>query len=438
MQLFTFRGGVHPYEGKELTKDEPIRLVHPKRDLVYPLSQHVGAPAIPIVKIGESVLAGQLIAKADGFLSSPIYASVSGTVKNIVSHRKPDGQMAQCIVIENDGTYQETEYGIPASIEELSPEEIRLLIQNAGIVGLGGAGFPTHAKLTPKDPDAIEYVIANCAECEPYLTSDYRKMIETPEELIQGLKIVLRLFPKAKGILAVEDNKVDCAVALEKLLHGDRKIEVKVLKTKYPQGSERQLIYAATGRAIHAGMLPSDVGCIVHNVDTLCAISQAVTKGRPLLEKTMTITGDAIAKPCNLKVPLGTNYLDLVEEAGGFKEEPEKMISGGPMMGIAIHDLDVPVIKTSSALLCMTLDEVSVYEPSACISCGKCAQVCPGRVIPAKLAKFSENQDKESFIKWNGMECCECGCCSFICPAKRHLTQSIKMMRHQILEDRRK
>ena len=312
------------------------------------------------------------------------------------------------------------------------------MIREAGIVGMGGAGFPTAVKLSPKEPEKIEYVIVNCAECEPYLTSDYRKMLEEPEKLIGGLKVALSLFENARGILAVEDNKPDCITRLKYLTRNENKITVKALKTKYPQGSERQLIYATTGRAINSSMLPADAGCVVNNVDTVIAIYNAVMEGKPLMYRIVTVTGDAIANPQNFKVRIGTNYHELVEEAGGFKEPPVKIVSGGPMMGFGIFDLDVPATKTSSALLCMTKDEVSAMEPSACINCGKCVEVCPGRVVPRKLADYAEHYDEEAFVKNNGMECCECGCCSYVCPAKRPLTQVIKSMRKMQLAKKKK
>ncbi len=434
----TFSGGIHPYDGKDLSKDKPIKDVLPKGDLVYPLSQHIGAPAVPIVQKGDYVLTGQKIAEAAGFVSAPIYATVSGTVKAIEPRRVTVGDNVQAIVIENDGKYDEVDYGECKPLEQLTKEEIIKKVQEAGIVGMGGAGFPTHVKLSPKEPDKIEYVIANCAECEPYLTSDYRRMIEEPQKVIDGLKCVLALFDNAKGILAVEDNKPDCVKILKDLTKDEDRITVKALKTKYPQGAERQLIYAATGRAINSDMLPADAGCIVNNVDTLVAINAAVRENKPLMYRIVTVTGDAIADPRNFRVRIGTNYHELVEEAGGFKAEPEKIVNGGPMMGFAIFDLDVPTTKTASALLCMTHDEVSEKPESPCINCGRCVDVCPGRVVPSRLADFAARGDKESFQKWNGMECCECGCCSFICPAKRQLTQQIKSMRKMVLADRRK
>ena len=275
MAKLTFVGGIHPYDGKDLSKDKPIQDVLPKGEMVYPLSQHIGAPAKPIVAKGDRVLAGQKIAESGGFVSAPIYASVSGTVKTIETRRVVTGDLIQSIVIDNDGLYESEEFHPYAPVDKLQKEEIIDIVKEAGIVGMGGAGFPTHVKLSPKDPDKIEYVIANCAECEPYLTSDYRRMMEEPDKLIGGLKIMLKLFDNAHGILAVEDNKPDCISLLKQMTKNDPQITVKALKTKYPQGAERQLIYATTGRKINSSMLPADVGCIVDNVDTVVALYRA-------------------------------------------------------------------------------------------------------------------------------------------------------------------
>lgn len=438
MATLTFKGGIHPYDGKDLTKDKPIRQVLPKGDLVYPLSQHIGAPAVPLVKKGDRVLTGQKIAEAGAFVSAPVHATVSGTVKAIEPRRVVTGDNVMSIVVENDGLYEEVEYAPALDLQTSTREEIIERIKEAGIVGMGGAGFPTFIKLSPKKPEKIDYVIVNCAECEPYLTSDYRRMIEEPEKLIKGLKVSLSLFPKAQGIMAVEDNKKDCIELLKKMTGDDNRITVKALKTKYPQGAERQLIYAATGRKINSSMLPADAGCVVNNVDTVVAIYYAVFEGKPLMERIVTVTGDAIKHPRNFKVRIGTNYHELIEQAGGFKAEPVKIISGGPMMGFGIFELDVPTTKTASALLCLSKDDVSAMEPTACIKCGRCVEVCPGRVLPNKLMVAAIHGDEETFLKLNGMECCECGCCSFICPAKRPLTQTIKSMRKMQLAKKKK
>ena len=438
MSLLTFKGGVHPNDGKALAKDKAIVQVQPKGDLVYPMSQHIGAPAVPIVAKGDHVLRGQMIAEAGGFVSAPIYASVSGTVKVIEPRFTPAGSKVNSIVIENDGEYEEVEYSTPKAVSEMSKEEILNAIGDAGIVGMGGAGFPTKVKLSPKEPDKIDYIIANCAECEPYITADYRQILEHGEELVEGMKIILRLFDNAKGLFGVEDNKPDCISLLKQMTKNDPQITVKALKTKYPQGAERQLIYATTGRKINSSMLPADVGCIVDNVDTVVAIYRAVTEGRPLMERIVTVTGDAVANPRNFRVPIGMSYQELLDVAGGFKQDPEKIICGGPMMGFGMFDLNVPTTKTSTALLALTQDDVSAMEPSPCINCGRCVEACPGRIVPSLLATYAEHFDEESFVEHNGMECCECGCCSFVCPAKRPLTQEIKSMRKIQLAKKKK
>ena len=434
----TFKGGVHPYEGKELAKDQPIVEVLPKGDLVYPLSQHIGAPATPVVAVGDKVLKGQKIAEAGGFVSSPIYASASGTVKAIEPHRVAVGDMVNSIVIENDGAFEEVEYTPCEDVTALSKEEIVNKVKEAGVVGMGGAGFPTHVKLSPKEPEKIEYVIANCAECEPYLTSDYRQMMEYTDQIVEGLKVMLTLFDNAKGVICIEDNKPDCIEKLTELVKDEPRIEVCPLQTKYPQGGERQLIYAVTGRAINSKMLPADAGCIVDNVETIIAVYRAVKLGRPVTNRISTITGDAIANPGNFLYSIGTSYAELVEAAGGFKTQPEKIISGGPMMGFAMFSLDIPTTKTSSSLLCLSKDEVSKVEPSACINCGRCVEACPEQLIPSRLAKFSNNGLAEAFESWHGLECVECGSCSFVCPARRQLAQSIKTMKKQVLAAKRK
>ncbi len=438
MARFTFAGGIHPYDGKDLSKNKPIKEVLPGPLLYYPLSQHIGAPATPIVEKGQRVLAGEKIAEAGGFVSVPIHASVSGTVKGIEQHRNAVGDMVPCIVVENDNQYEEAPPLHQTVSENMTREQIIEYVKEAGIIGMGGAGFPTHVKLSPKDPSAIDCVIVNCAECEPYLTSDYRKMIEEPEKLIRGLAIELSLFPGANGYLAVEDNKPDCIRILREKARKFDNIFVRPLKTKYPQGSERQLIYATTGRKINSKKLPADAGCIVNNVDTVIAIHNAVDMGRPLYERIVTVTGDAVKNPQNFKVRTGTLYSTLLEAAGGFKTEPEKIISGGPMMGFAMFDIEVPVAKSSSALLCLTKDEVSANEPSPCINCGRCTEVCPSRLVPSRLADISDNFDEESFLAMNGLECVECGSCSYVCPAKKQLAQSIKTMRKTALANARK
>lgn len=435
----TFRGGVHPLEGKELSCNLPIKTVMPKGDMVFPMSQHIGAPATPVVAKGDKVLVGQKIGEASGFISANICSSVSGIVKAVEPRMLLNGSQATCVVIENDGDYTGVEgLGEDRDYTKLTNDEIREIVKEAGIVGMGGAGFPTNVKLTPPNPDDIEYILVNGAECEPYLTSDYRQMLECPEEIVGGLKVILKLFDKAKGLICIEDNKPEAIAKMQSCVQNESRIEVKVLKTKYPQGGERTLISAATGRKIYSKKLPADAGCVVDNISTVIAIYRAVCKRTPLITRVMTLTGDAFKCPVNVNVRLGCCHADLVEEGGGFETEPVKIISGGPMMGFAMFDLNVPVTKTSSSLLAMTKDEVAANEPSPCIRCGRCVEACPGNLVPQKMALAASHNDYDTFVQLNGMECYECGSCTYVCPAKRPLTQTFKQARQHVMAQNRK
>ena len=435
----TFRGGVHPYDGKDLSKDKPVIRLLPKGDLVFPMVQHIGAPAKPLVAVGDSVLVGQKIAEAGGFISSCIISSVSGTVKAIEQRLTVSGAMVESIIVENDHQYTTIEgFGEERDYKQFSKAEIREMIKEAGIVGMGGAGFPTHVKLTPKDDSAIDTVIVNCAECEPYLTSDYRVMMEKGEKIVGGLKVILSLFENATGIIAIEDNKPEAIEKMSAFVAGEDRIRVQVLKTKYPQGAERHLIYACTGRKINSSMLPADAGCVVNNADTTLAVYRAVCETTKLIRRVITVTGDAVKEPQNYSVRIGTNYSELLEAAGGFTEQPEKIISGGPMMGLAIYTTDLPVTKTSSALLAFKKDQVAMTETGPCIRCGRCVEVCPSNLIPQQMMIYAERFDDANFEAINGMECYECGCCTYVCPAGRKLTQAFKQTRRSILDQRKK
>ncbi|WP_313154717.1 electron transport complex subunit RsxC [Lacrimispora sp.] len=439
MGLATFKGGIHPFEGKELSENKPVQVLQPKGEMVFPLSQHIGAPAKPLVAAGDQVLVGQKIGEPGGFISACVISSVSGTVKTIEPRLVANGSMVQSIIIENDGKYQTVDgFGKERDPKTLSKEEIRNLVKEAGVVGLGGAGFPTHVKLAPKDESKLDTIIVNGAECEPYLTSDYRMMLEEPESIIKGLNIILQLFDNAKGVIAIESNKPEAIKLMTELIKDEPRITVCPLQTKYPQGGERTLIYAVTGRKINSTMLPADAGCMVDNVDTVISIYNAVAKSIPLIRRIITVTGDAVANPQNYNVRTGTSYSELLEASGGFKTEPEKVISGGPMMGQALFDFNIPVTKTSSALTCMTKDEVAGNAPTACIRCGRCVKVCPGNIVPQLIMEAAERSDMERFVKLNGMECCECGCCAYICPARRPLTQAFKEMRKEVAASRKK
>ncbi|GMQ64979.1 electron transport complex subunit RsxC [Vallitalea maricola] len=438
MGALTFKRGIHPSHSKDFTEKKPIKIYMPKGDLVFPMLQHIGAPCKPLVKKGDKVLMGQKIGEPQGFVSSPIHATVSGTVKAIKDVLHPNGSKVQGIVIENDGEYTEIEMKERKDYKNLSREEIINIIKEAGIVGMGGATFPTFIKLSPPPEKKIDHIIVNGAECEPYLTSDHRIMIEETQRVVKGLEIILHLFPNAKGVIGIEDNKPDAIKAMKEAVGGISNISVATLKTKYPQGAEKQLIYSITKREVPSGGLPADVGCIVQNIDTVVAIHRAVLRGRPLMRRIVTVSGGAIKEPQNFKVRIGTSYRELIEAAGGFTEEPAKVISGGPMMGLALFSLDVPVIKGSSSILCLTKKEATVNEESNCIRCGKCVSICPMNLLPLELNKFAINNEDDLFVKYKGMNCIECGACSYICPSNRHLTHSIRTTKRTIMAKKKK
>ncbi|MDE6471313.1 MAG: electron transport complex subunit RsxC [Eubacterium sp.] len=437
--LKTFKKGVHPYEGKELSKDCPIQCIEAESVMVYPLSQHIGAPAKAVVAKGDRVLKGQLIAEAGGFISAPVFSSVSGTVKAIEQRLVVNGNMVDCIVIENDMLGETVDgFGEERNIEGLSANDIVDIVKNAGIVGLGGAGFPTGVKISPKNVDEVDTLIINAAECEPYLTSDYRLLIEKSDDIIKGIKAVLKALPNAKAVIGIENNKSDAIKLLEEKTACEDKISVCPLKTKYPQGGERQLIFAITGRKINSKMLPADKGCVVINTGTCYAIYEAVYKNMPLIHNILTITGEAVNQPCNFDVPLGVSHSYVLEKAGGAKDDVVKFISGGPMMGMAMSTLDVPVVKTSSSILAFSKDDAAALAQSACIHCGRCVKACPANLVPQMLAKSVRAGDVEKFDSLGGFECMECGSCTYVCPAKIPLTQMFRLGKVKVREMRAK
>lgn len=428
MKGLTFKKGIHPDYHKELTAGCAIEQMLPKGELVFPMSQHIGAPCTPIVKKGDHVYMGQKIGEENGFVSTPIHSSVSGTVKGIETRMTLKGVRETCVVIENDKLYEESPeiaYQVKAIDESLTKEVLISCVKEAGIVGMGGATFPTHVKLSTPIDKKVAYILVNGAECEPYLTSDYRVMLENGKEIIEGLKILKHVFKEAQLIIGIEDNKQDAFECMKHLAEGTE-VQVKLLHTKYPQGSEKHLIYALTKKEVPSGKLPIEVGCIVHNIDSIVAIYRAITRGQPIMRRIITVSGSGVKKPGNLEVKIGTSFREVLERAEIDLEKTVKIIAGGPMMGIAISDIDVPVVKGTSAILCLTKEEVKEEEPSQCIRCGKCVDVCPMGLMPNSLQKNAIYSHYETFLKQNGMDCIECGCCAFICPAKREIVQSIR------------
>ncbi len=446
MSLPTFRGGIHPEEHKTETEHCAIKVILPEKglEMIYPMIQHLGAPNTPIVQKSDRVLMGQKLGDSDAYVSSPIFASVSGTVTDIRDTLTPTGITSKAVVVENDALFEEDKaLQVPLSYEIPDRETLLKRIREAGIVGLGGAGFPTHVKLSPPPEKRVDTIIINASECEPFLTTDHRVLLEEADRIVHGFDLVLSMFPDAQGIIAIENNKPDAIeklraeITVDRVVHKKR-MKVVALTTKYPQGAEKQLIYACTGREVPSGGLPADIGCIVNNVDTIIAIDRAIRRSRPIMRKIVTVVGGAVNNPGNYKIRLGMKYGDMMNAIGGFKSKPYKMISGGPMMGVAMYSLDVPVIKTSSALICFTEEEGRLKPESNCIRCGKCVSACPMNLMPLDLNRFVLQGDLESFKGYNGLDCIECGSCSYICPAKRHLAQSIRATRRDLMAKARK
>lgn len=439
----TFRGGVHPDDQKGFSRDSGLVEYTATGDMVFPLSQHIGKPASPVVKRGDEVLAGQLIAEAGGFISANILSSCSGKVKAIEKRRNITGALVDCIVIANDGQYN-TVPGLGEDVDwrELSAQEIIAKVKDAGIVGMGGAGFPTNVKLMPKNPDAIRYIIANGAECEPYITADDQLMRTHARGIVEGMKIILKIFPKAKGVICIEQNKPEAIAAMRKASAKVKNITVQPMKVKYPQGGERSLIQAIAGVNFKGRELPADVGCIVDNVATIYAIYEAVARNTPLMKRCISITGDGIAHPQNFITRIGTSHKELIEAAGGIREDVtvKKVLSGGPMMGFAVTDLDAPVQKANNALTILDEDEVeeAEQEATACIRCGRCIRVCPVGLAPCEMSDAAERGDFDRYEnKLYGLECISCGSCTFICPAKKPLMQTFKQAKSEIMAAKR-
>lgn len=432
----TFKGGLHIPDYKAATNKLPIKQIEGADVHIYPVIQHIGAPAEVKVSVGDKVLVGDVLADSDAFVSAPIHSSVSGVVTAIKEYPHPSGKNINSIFVENDKKYTVSESIKPKNPEKMTKKEMIDVIRNAGIMGMGGAGFPTHVKLNVPEDKKITHVIVNGSECEPYLTSDHRRMLESAEEVLDGLEICMKLLGLEKGYIGVEENKKNAIKKLKKVKKDN--IMVVALKTKYPQGGEKQLIKAITGKKVPSGGLPSDVGAIVLNVDTVTNISRAFRTGMPVIKRVVTLSGDCMSEPQNFEVRIGMPVSDLIEKAGGLTKEPQKVIIGGPMMGTAQYTLDIPVIKTTSAILAMS-KATKVYDSNkACIRCGRCVKHCPMNLMPLYLNKYISEGNLNMAEKYNVLDCMECGVCAYVCPGRQSPVYNIRAAKQQILENRRK
>jgi electron transport complex protein RnfC len=428
----SFRGGVHPDDRKRYTAAKPIEAAPLPDKVIIPTRQHIGAPCAPVVKVGDLVKKGQVIAEAQAFVSSPVHASLSGKVVEIADYPHPVFGFCQAIVIENDGADEWAE-GLPLSHDwqELDAAAIKDIIRQAGIVGMGGATFPTHVKLAPPPEKPIDAFILNGAECEPYLTADHRVMLEETARVVTGMRIAMKALGVAKGYIGIEENKPDAITAMVAAAKSAG-ITVVPLKTKYPQGAEKTLIKVILDREVPAGGLPMDVGAVVQNVGTMVAVTNAVERGLPLVERVATVTGGAIAEPKNLLLRIGTTFAQAVELCGGFAVPPAKLIMGGPMMGMAQCRLDVPVIKGTSGILALSADDVNAGEERPCIRCGRCVEACPMGLVPSMLSILGQRGLYEvAKAEYNLLDCVECGSCVYTCPAKRNIVHYVKYLKAQ-------
>lgn len=437
--LFKFKGGVHPDYNKELCRDKTIRIMPLPALLKVSMSQHLGAPAKPLVKKGDLVLKGQLIGESSGFISANVHSPTSGKV--VAVEEAPTAPGAQCmsISIEPDGADKWIDglQGI-SNWREASNKDLITAVFNAGIVGMGGAGFPTNVKLSPPPEKKISTLIINGAECEPYLTADHRLMVEQAAKIWEGCQIIQKILGADKIIIAIEDNKPEAVAAMEKAMASTSlDASIVVLKTEYPQGAEKQQIFSAIGREVPSGGLPMDVGAVVENVGTVTAVYDAVVKGLPLIERVTTVTGLPVAEPGNILNRIGTSFKDLIDVCGGFKTKPGKLIAGGPMMGFAQPGLDLTTTKTTSGILSLRPEDSCSYTSMPCISCGRCIEACPMKLVPSEMSQFIESEDFEGAEAINVMDCIECGCCAFECPAQRPLVQHMRQGKAFVMAKRR-
>lgn len=431
--LKSFVGGVHPLEYKELSQEKEFEYLPLPKEIFIPLGQHIGKPAKPLVKKKEEVKAGSVVAEADGFISAPIHTSLSGKVKKVESGPNLAGYPKEGITITVAEEQEKVNLAKldPANIE---PEQIRERVKEAGIVGQGGAAFPTYVKLTPPQGKKIDYIILNGCECEPYLTRDYRFMVEMPEKVVSGLKLIMKAIGVDKGIIGIENNKPEAIKVLKEAVKHEQGISVEVLETKYPQGAEKMLIKAVTNREVPPGKLPLDVGCLIQNIGTSVAIHDSVVNGEPELYAALTVTGKGIKEPKNLFVPVGTPIKDVIEYCGGINDDAVKIVAGGPMMGMAQHDLSSPVMKATSGLLVLTQEEVNATQETSCLRCGKCVEACPLGLLPTKISRLSQLEMFEEAEDYDIMVCMECGTCTYTCPANIPLVQWIRLGKQSVMK----
>lgn len=432
----TGRGGVNVPHNKNTKELSCVRIPQPKT-VVIPMQQCIGAPCTPLVKVGDTVKVGQKIGDSDKFVSAPIHASVSGVVKAISDIRLSNGNLSTAITIESDGLMTLDE-NIKAPIVE-TKEELCKAVRESGVVGLGGAGFPTHVKLNVPEDKKIDTLIINAAECEPYITVDYREALDNSWDVLSGVYTLAEILKIENVVIAVEDNKpeaIKILKAVQKQSDTDQRLTtIMTLKSKYPQGAEKMIVFSATGRKVPLGGLPSDVGCIVMNIATVAFISRYLKTGKPLISRSLTIDGSAIKEPKNVRVPIGTKISEVIDFCGGFLEEPKKILMGGPMMGVAICEVDAPILKQNNAILAFKKDDVKEELP--CVKCGKCVEACPMNLVPSFLKKATDLKDTDKLKKLGITACMECGCCSYSCPSGIPLVQHMRLAKQYLREEKK-
>ncbi len=432
LRNLSFRGGIHPDGNKDLSNQGPINRANEPAMVRISMHQHTGAPCDPVVAVGDTVKVGQVVGDTKAFVSAPIHSSISGVVTEITTITTPTGMTTKAVVIENDGKNELGYIEQNRNLDDLSPEELKAIVRENGITGLGGASFPAHVKYAPPAEKPIDSVIINGAECEPYLTADQLSMETMPEKIVGALLAIMKILNAPNGYIAIEDNKPKAIQTMEAAVKDIANVNVAVLKTKYPQGDEKRIIDAILKRQVPSGGLPMDVGVVVSNVSTAVALYDAVYKGKPLYERMMTLTGRAIANPQNLIVKIGTPLEEVIAQAGGFKGTPGKVIMGGPMMGIAQPMLDTYTIKGMGGLLALTQEEAKAPVVSNCINCARCIEACPVFLEPLQIEKAASNNNYDRAEQFRALDCVECGSCSYVCPAKRPLVESIRLAKREI------